>query len=79
VALFPTQPSRLEVRPGTACAHSAPKGPRDRTEGLPGAVPAKARIRGEEAVIKLEMPPYVSFAGKVRTLLASETRGYARR
>ena len=33
---------------------------------------------GEDAVVKLEMPPYESFAGEVRTLLAAEGRGYAR-
>lgn len=33
---------------------------------------------GGEAVVKLEMPPYGSFAGEVRTLLAAEGRGYAR-
>ncbi len=33
---------------------------------------------GEEVVVKLEMPPYGSFAGEVRTLLAAEGRGYAR-
>lgn len=33
---------------------------------------------GEEAVVKLEMPPYGSFAGEVLTLLAAEGRGYAR-
>jgi len=33
---------------------------------------------GEEVVVKLEMPPYGSFAGEVRTLLAAEGRRYAR-
>ena len=32
---------------------------------------------GGDAVVKLEMPPYESFAGEVRTLLASDGRGYA--
>ena len=38
---------------------------------------AKSRV-GEDAVVKLEMPPYGSFAGEVRVLLAAEGRGYAR-
>lgn len=33
---------------------------------------------GEDAIVKLEMPPYESFAGEVRTLLAAGGRGYAR-
>lgn len=33
---------------------------------------------GDDAVVKLEMPPYESFAGEVRTLSAAEGRGYAR-
>lgn len=33
---------------------------------------------GDDAVVKIEMPPYESFAGEVRTLLAAGGRGYAR-
>lgn len=33
---------------------------------------------GEDAVIKLEMPPYESFAGEVHTLAAADGRGYPR-
>jgi streptomycin 6-kinase len=33
---------------------------------------------GDEAVVKLMMPPYESFASEVRTLLAAEGRGYVR-
>jgi len=33
---------------------------------------------GEEAAIKLEMPPYASFASEVRTLVAADGRGYVR-
>ena len=49
---------------------------------LPGgseAYVAAARTdAGDDAVVKLEMPPYESFAGEVRTLAAAEGRGYAR-
>lgn len=33
---------------------------------------------GGDAVIKLEMPPYASFAGEVRILIAADGRGYVR-
>src|SRR5215210_7350868 len=33
---------------------------------------------GVDAVIKLEMPPYASFASEVRTLVAADGRGYVR-
>lgn len=33
---------------------------------------------GGDAVVKLEMPPYASFASEVRTLVAADGRGYAR-
>ena len=33
---------------------------------------------GTDAVVKLEMPPYASFAGEVGTLAAADGRGYAR-
>jgi len=40
---------------------------------------AAARTRvGDDAVVKLEMPPYASFASEVRTLIAADGRGYAR-
>ena len=40
---------------------------------------AAARTRnGDEAVVKLEMPPYASIASEVRTLIAADGRGYAR-
>ncbi|MGH3144837.1 MAG: aminoglycoside phosphotransferase family protein [Rubrobacter sp.] len=40
---------------------------------------AAARTRvGGDAVVKLEMPPYASFPGEVRTLAAAEGRGYVR-
>ncbi len=33
---------------------------------------------GYDAVVKIEMPPYASFASEVRTLIAADGRGYAR-
>ena len=49
---------------------------------LPGgseAYVAAARTdAGDDAVVKIEMPPYESFAGEVRTLAAANGRGYAR-
>jgi streptomycin 6-kinase len=33
---------------------------------------------GGDAVVKLEMPPYASFASEVRTLIVADGRGYAR-
>lgn len=40
---------------------------------------AVARTKvGGSAVVKLEMPPYTSFAGEVRTLAAADGRGYVR-
>jgi streptomycin 6-kinase len=33
---------------------------------------------GADAVVKIEMPPYASFATEVRTLLAADGRGYVR-
>lgn len=40
---------------------------------------AAARTKaGDAAVVKLEMPPYASFAGEVRTLAAADGRGYVR-
>ncbi len=40
---------------------------------------AVARTKvGGNAVVKLEMPPYESFAGEVRTLAAADGRGYVR-
>lgn len=46
--------------------------------GSESYVAAAVTPGGEEAVIKLEMPPYGSFASEVRTLIAAEGRGYAR-
>ena len=47
--------------------------------GGSGSYVAAARTgAGGDAVVKLEMPPYESFAGEVRTLLAADGRGYAR-
>jgi streptomycin 6-kinase len=49
---------------------------------LPGGsesyVAAARTDSGVDAVIKLEMPPYASFAGEVRTLVAADGRGYVR-
>ena len=47
--------------------------------GGSGAYVAAAKTSsGEDAVVKLEMPPYESFAGEVRTLAAAGGRGHAR-
>jgi streptomycin 6-kinase len=46
--------------------------------GSESYVAAAVTAGGEEAVVKLEMPPYGSFASEVRTLLAAEGRAYAR-
>lgn len=32
----------------------------------------------DDAILKIEMPPYTSFANEVRTLIAADGRGYAR-
>jgi streptomycin 6-kinase len=49
---------------------------------LPGGsesyVAAARTNYGEDAVIKLEMPPYASFASEVKTLVAAGGRGYVR-
>ncbi len=46
--------------------------------GSASYVAAARTSSGEDAVVKLEMPPYESFAGEVRTLVAADGRGYAR-
>lgn len=46
--------------------------------GSEAYVAAAKTDTGEDAVVKLEMPPYGSFAGEVRALSAAEGRGYAR-
>ena len=46
--------------------------------GSASYVAAARTSSGEDAVVKLEMPPYESFAGEVRTLAAANGRGYAR-
>ena len=46
--------------------------------GSESYVAAARTIAGDDAVIKLEMPPYASFASEVRTLAAADGRGYAR-
>lgn len=46
--------------------------------GSASYVAAARTDANDAAVVKLEMPPYESFAGEVRTLLAAEGRGYAR-
>lgn len=45
------------------------------TESYVAAVRTEA---GEHAVLKIEMPPYASFEGELRTLMAADGRGYAR-
>src|SRR5215207_3116147 len=49
---------------------------------LPGGsesyVAAARTDAGDDAVVKIEMPPYASFASEVRTLVAAEGRGYVR-
>ena len=45
------------------------------TESYVAAVRTEA---GEDAVLKIEMPPYASFEGELRTLMAADGRGYAR-
>ena len=46
--------------------------------GSESYVAAASTDSGEDAVIKLEMPPYASFASEVRTLVAADGRGYVR-
>ena len=46
--------------------------------GSASYVAAARTSSGEDAVVKLEMPPYESFAGEVRTLSAAGGLGYAR-
>ncbi|CAN5561205.1 hypothetical protein BH24ACT21_BH24ACT21_17070 [soil metagenome] len=46
--------------------------------GSASYVAAAKTSSGEDAIVKLEMPPYESFAGEVRTLAAADGRGYAR-
>lgn len=46
--------------------------------GSASYVAAARTSSGEDAVVKLEMPPYESFVGEVRTLAAADGRGYVR-
>lgn len=46
--------------------------------GSESYVAAAVTAGGAEVVVKLEMPPYGSFEGEVKTLLSAEGRGYAR-
>jgi streptomycin 6-kinase len=46
--------------------------------GSESYVAAARTDAGAGAVVKLEMPPYASFAGEVRTLAAADGRGYVR-
>ena len=46
--------------------------------GSESYVAAARTDSGVDAVIKLEMPPYASFASEVRTLVAADGRGYVR-
>lgn len=46
--------------------------------GSESYVAAARTEAGEDAVLKLQMPPYASIASEVRTLIAAEGRGYVR-
>lgn len=46
--------------------------------GSESYVAAARTSAGGDAVVKLEMPPYASFASEVRTLIAADGRGYVR-
>lgn len=46
--------------------------------GSESYVAAARTDSGVDAIIKIEMPPYASFAGEVRTLVAADGRGYVR-
>jgi streptomycin 6-kinase len=46
--------------------------------GSESYVAAARTESGEDAVVKIEMPPYGSFANEVRTLIAAGGRGYVR-
>ena len=46
--------------------------------GSESYVAAARTSSGDDVVVKIEMPPYASIAGEVRTLVAAEGRGYVR-
>jgi streptomycin 6-kinase len=46
--------------------------------GSESYVAATKTRTGGDAVVKIEMPPYASFASEVRTLIAADGRGYVR-